>query len=453
MLLGLLLGGMHVWNNPLALGGLFLLTPFYLLMGPKNKAPLSAIFLFHTAYFGVSLYWLPNSFLVFTPNAPLYIMAGCVVLLSLYTALFFWVLSWGTQWYRRAGILKALLFMITWLFADFLRSMGPLGIPASYLGYLWIHCLPIAQSAAWGSLFFLTFLGLVLGLSPLLFLKASKKAAFIYGILICVAFGFLFINGKYKIENAQPPHLPALSLIQPNIPQAEKWDTKHLRANFYHMRHMSMAALHPKTHLLIWPEAALTFSPSPALLKALVPIIPPSGYFLTGYIHSTEEARHNSLLVLNKKGTLAATYHKAHLFPFGEYLPFENYIYPLLPGPLKTIVDTMSMLTHGPGYKVIHLKGMPPFLPLICYEVIFSKALRRFPKGYKWILNLTNDAWFEGTPGPIQHLNITRLRAIEEQKPIVRATNTGISAIISAQGILLKSLPFNTTGTLTYNPS
>lgn len=138
-------------------------------------------------------------------------------------------------------------------------------------------------------------------------------------------------------------------------------------------------------------------------------------------------------------------YDKFHLVPFGEYLPFEKWLTQL---GLRHLVTVPGTFSSGSGPITMPLKGAPPMSPLICYEIAFPGAVTDKANRPGWIVNLTNDAWFGDSAGPYQHLQHARIRAIEEGLPVVRAANTGISAVIDPFGRVLHHLSLNRSGVI-----
>jgi apolipoprotein N-acyltransferase len=168
-------------------------------------------------------------------------------------------------------------------------------------------------------------------------------------------------------------------------------------------------------------------------LRDTLAMFPQPTYLLTGaLLRSADDktgqlAYHNSLLVVNQETRILESFDKFHLVPFGEYIPFQSYI------PIAPIVQ-FSGFVEGPGPRTLAVENIPPFSPLVCYEVIFSGAVTDRDKRPQWIVNVTNDAWYGLSPGPFQHFGQTVYRAIEEGLPLVRSTNTGISAILDPYG-------------------
>ena len=200
--------------------------------------------------------------------------------------------------------------------------------------------------------------------------------------------------------------------------------------------------------MVVWPETASPFllAQDPDAKRLVAEALPPGGVLLAGTVRGEwGEDRvlrrvFNSLVALDEDGEVAALTDKFHLVPFGEYMPLAGLI------PIRMVVGGMDF-SAGPGPTTVSVPGLPPFGVLICYEVIFPGAVTPVPRP-AWLLNITNDAWFGFSSGPWQHLAAARMRAAEEGLPLVRAAQTGISAVFDAQGRRLALLPLGTAGTL-----
>jgi apolipoprotein N-acyltransferase len=154
---------------------------------------------------------------------------------------------------------------------------------------------------------------------------------------------------------------------------------------------------------------------------------------------------YNSVYVIGHDGSILSVYDKLHLVPFGEYLPFQDFLESL---GLMQLTKVRGGYVPGTVRKPLAVPRAPPFLPLICYEIVFPGEA--VPKGERpgWLVNLTNDGWFGNSTGPYQHFQQARVRAIEEGLPLVRAANTGISAVVDPLGRIVASLPLGTEGVL-----
>ncbi|MEI6986404.1 MAG: apolipoprotein N-acyltransferase, partial [Rhodospirillaceae bacterium] len=152
----------------------------------------------------------------------------------------------------------------------------------------------------------------------------------------------------------------------------------------------------------------------------------------------------NSMIAEDGAGRIIASYDKFHLVPFGEYIPGRE----LLPSwlPIGAIAARGSDFSPGPGPRTLHLPGLPPVSPLICYEAIFPRAVIDDGDRPAWLLNLTNDAWYGRTAGPHQHFAIAQTRAVEEGLPLVRVANTGISGVVDSYGRITAWLSLGKAG-------
>jgi apolipoprotein N-acyltransferase len=267
-------------------------------------------------------------------------------------------------------------------------------------------------------------------------------------LLLCVA-GF----GEFRLSGTET-HVTdtvRLRLVQPNIAQHLKW-TPNLRLS--HVRTLvrlsvqeSKAGAEPS--YIIWPETAVPYDlqHSPDLLRMLGEITPPDGALITGAPRSSglksEPLKHwNSLLVLQLGGNISAIYDKMHLVPFGEYVPWRSVL-----GLIKLTAGRTDF-SVGKMPRTIKISGLPAFAPLICYEDIFDNEVRSLGAQPRWLLNITNDAWFGQSSAPYQHLAAVRFRAIEMGMPLARVANTGISAMIDSYGRVVTQLALGSEGVL-----
>jgi apolipoprotein N-acyltransferase len=206
------------------------------------------------------------------------------------------------------------------------------------------------------------------------------------------------------------------------------------------------------THL-IWPESAFPFflTRDAEALGQIAALLPAGSVLITGAVRAPDGVpdaavtrAYNSIYIIDHAGSILSVYDKVHLVPFGEYLPFQDFLEGL---GLRQITNMRGGFIPGDRRRILNVPRAPDVLPLICYEIIFPQAI---PPGERpgWMVNLTNDGWFGASSGPYQHLQQARIRAIEQGLPVVRAANTGISAVIDPLGRIIGSLPLGTDGVL-----
>jgi apolipoprotein N-acyltransferase len=229
-----------------------------------------------------------------------------------------------------------------------------------------------------------------------------------------------------------------LRIVQPSIEQKTKWQADLRAAHVAGQMAMSaQTAAAPVTHL-IWSETAIPFLlPDAARIReAVSKVVPPGGLILSGALRRDtaggDSQLWNSLFAIDGQGGIAAAYDKRHLVPFGEYVPLRGVI-------------PFEKLAQG---RLLTLPGLPPVSALICYEAIFPGRVVDPGAEPSWLLNITNDAWFGTSTGPYQHFASARLRAVEEGLPLVRAANSGISAVIDAYGRVVDRLGLNRVGVI-----
>ncbi len=350
-------------------------------------------------------------------------------------------------WAVRPGWPRLLAFAGAWILAEMLRGWVLTGFPWNLIGTVWaFHAIPIQAAAVVGvhglGLATLVLAGLPgLGLRPML---AGGLA------LLLVMTG-----SAARLWRAEPaPPGAALVLVQGNIPQEAKWREETRWPNFrtyLDLTRQGMAqaqALVPSGTPLVavWPETASPYllAADPAAQRLAAEALPAGALLLAGTVRAdfatdgSLAALFNSLVALDSDGTVQGAYDKAHLVPFGEYMPLRGWL------PIR-LVHGARDFSAGPGRVVLPLPGLPAAGPLICYEVIFPGDVVGAERP-GWLLNITNDGWFGISTGPYQHLAAARLRAVEEGLPLVRAAQTGISAVIDSRGRFVARLGLGAAG-------
>jgi apolipoprotein N-acyltransferase len=415
---------------------------------------------FGFGFFLAGLYWIAaalfvdiNRFWWLVPIAAAGLPAG----FAIYIGLTLFSTTLATRYLRLPATARVFAFTIAWSAAEWMRGHAFTGLPWNLIGYGWSGGFPgavtVLQSVAWVGIYGLSF-ATVLAFS-LLALLGSPLAAPMSAVrrwTPAIAAGLLIfalgVAGAIRLET-MPTALTGtwLRLVQPSIPQTLKWQPAAAQANFRRLLDLSAApATHPLAAIL-WPEAAAPFllGRDQAARSAIAAIVPHGGYLITGALRANPPPAPiaevwNSIEALNDRGDIVARYDKAHLVPFGEYVPLRHLL------PFKKITAGTMDLSAGPGPLTIALPGLPPFAPLICYEAIFPGAIVDESDRPAWMLNVTDDAWYGRSSGPFQHFAIARTRAVEEGLPLVRVANNGISAVVDAAGRVLARTNLDAVG-------
>lgn len=417
--------------------------------------------------FVVGLNWIAHSF-TFQDTMPHWFGYLGVVLLSFYLAVypaFATLLAWrlGGRLSRasgpKGGGAMALTFILAggWALTEYLRATLFTGFAWNPLGVIWLgtgvdHMARLIGTYGLGTV------AIMAGGAVWMFLRGQRKLALLFAVklLVVVALSWLHSHWTRPDPVTQPV---AIRVIQPNIPQDEKYDPQAEGRNFLKLAELS-GDPSPTPRLLLWPEAAIValLDMEPDWRARLAALLGAGDLLLTGgdkfYFRKTTSdfykqgdltGANNSLWVLTPDGRIAGRYDKAHLVPYGEYLPMR----PLLSAVgLSRLVPGDVDFWPGPGPRTLLLPAgqaggqVRPTLKMgvqICYEIIFSGQVVDAHDRPDFLFNPSNDAWF-GSWGPPQHLAQARLRALEEAMPIVRSTPTGISAIIDASGDVIGSI-------------
>ncbi len=402
--------------------------------------------MFGLGYFLVGLHWVANAFLVDASRHAL-VMAPAVFGLAAGMALFPALAAVAARRAPGGDWRRPVVLALAWVVLEWVRGWLFTGFPWSLIGHAAAFSDPLMQGASIAGVF---------GLSAVLLLAASLPARWRHpggrwGSLVAfVALGLLWGFGEWRLARPLPADGASvpLRIVQPNIAQALKWRRELRQANFE--RHLALSAKTPAAAgtVLIWPETATPFflDESEAARRRIGALLPADGLALIGSprrVPTGPLRLRNSLLAVQPDGRVAFGYDKHHLVPFGEFLPFRDLLGHL--GLDKFAAGAVDY-SPGPGPRTLVHPGLPALWPLICYEAIF--ATETPAERPQWLLNVTNDAWFGDSIGPRQHFEIARFRAIEQGLPLIRAANTGISAVVDARGRVAAALPLGEAGVL-----
>ena len=394
---------------------------------------------FGVGYFGLALVWIMEPFQVdagrhgwMAPFALVFMSAGLAL---------FWGGAFGAA--RRLSS-RAFTLVLAWSIAEVLRAyvltgfpwvspaqvltdgpasrllawVGPHGANLCLLALAWLVSLPAAGAAR---------ASVRLGQGALLF-------AATLGIYLPLAFAPADLTG-YVVR-----------LVQPNAAQHLKWQPQ--MAEVFYQRQLDFTAARgsQQPDLIVWPETAIPWrleSAEPALQQIAqaargTPVV-------LGLLRTSAAGVHNSAVALDAQGHPVQVYDKHHLVPFGEYFPGAAWAASL---GLTGLASNGIGFAAGPGPELIDLGPLGRALPLICYEAVFPQDVNAAPERPNFLLHLTNDAWFGAASGPQQHLAQARMRAIEQGLPVLRAANTGISAMIDPLGRVTDQLPLGVAGVI-----
>ena len=450
---------LHLW--PLALAGLAGLIGL-VSRAATARQTLLAGWLFGVAHFTVGNTWIATAF-TYQAAMPTWLGLGAVILLACYLAVY-----------------PALAALLAWRFAR--ANLGALvcGLGASWIlteglrgwiftGFPWNPLAAIALGPFDRP-------GLAAALLPVMGTYALS------GVVVLLAGAWLIAleRGRPDVRGAALVLLPialllmpagtdrregtrSFTLVQPNIPQEELNDPALFERSFQRLAALSAARVPGEQRLLLWPESGVqdylregypdryyldNYGADPVLARRrLGKLIGPGGLLLSGTtdleIQNDQAAgARNTVTVIDAAGDIRGSYAKAHLVPYGEYLPMRALLTPL---GLSRLVPGAIDFWPGPGPQTLDLGAWGRPGVQICYEIIFSGHVADRANRPDFLFNPSNDGWF-GAWGPPQHLAQARLRAIEEGLPVLRATTTGISAVIDARGGVRQFVPHSQAG-------
>ena len=462
---GLAVLGLPSGPTPLALiAGLMIFIRLLPSLSSRRGAWLG--FLFGLSYFSFGFSWLLTSLHVYggisLPLA-LAMLLGLSAIMALYPALFGALLPRlipddpDPIRQKRHYWLLPLAAPALWTLTEWLRSHVLGGFAWNLVGYGWERWLPMIQVADFGGVFFLSWL-LVFSASILAVLWL-RGACWRESMIVCTMLGtvlaLVYLYGLWRVQDltSHPETDIApiqVAVVQGNIPQQLKWSMDHRDKTVAH--YIALSQNIPKhLDLVVWPETAMAFflQASPEHLRQISTLSETiDAPILTGVprIDRAEDGHYlyfNSVVLLDKTGSFAHRYDKHHLVPFGEFIPFRAFV----PSSFKKFTEGTEDFSTGPGPIALPWsKGA--IGPLICYEAIFPDEVRMLVStGARWLVNVTNDGWFGESAKP-QHLAMVRLRSIENRLPLIRAANTGISAVFDQVGQMLGHIAADQEGTL-----
>lgn len=438
----LCLASVVLLSLPFFNGNLWLLSwigflPLFYLLEDKNPAKaFSWFYLFGLLFFVTVLYWLIHV-----------TMLGWIALsavLALYFGLFGLIIS---PIYNIKKTFPVLIVPCVWICLEFLRGSLFTGFPWVLMGYSQYKNLPIIQLADITGAYGVSFLIVLTNVIIYKLLK-EKKIVIRYVISLLVIIALVLGYGYLKLNKEIAGEKLRVCVVQGNIPQEKKWQYDLQPYILGKYLALTRQAAKDSPDIIIWPETSVPgdLEEEPLLFNNVFYLAKEINTdLLVGTIASDEGDFYNSASLISKKGFVEKRYDKLHLVPFGEYIPWKTifgFIYDIAPVPIGDF-------GFGKEYTVFELDEKPgkTFSVLICFEDVFSYLSRDFVKrGAKFLVNITNDAWFKQTAEPYQHLQSSVFRAVENRVWVVRAANTGVSCFVSPKGEVISSVKDKDSG-------
>jgi apolipoprotein N-acyltransferase len=418
---------------------------------------------FGLGYFVPGLYWIGYAFLVDAPTFG-WLMPFAVLGLPAYLALFtaFGFALARLIWTRDASRVIALAATLTT--SEWLRGHVLTGFPWNAFGYALTEPLALAQAASLIGLWGMTFLSVAIFASPAALIDGRSRGrrpwiAPAMALTLLVAMG-IFGAVRLKLQPTSWVANVKLRIMQPNLQQDVRFNYSAKAEVMQKYLALSDRASGPQStgvrdaSILIWPESAFPFflTREADAMAQIAALLPKGTVLITGSVRAPDlppgtrvTRAYNSIYVIDHDGSVLSVYDKLHLVPFGEYLPFQQWMEKL---GLEQLTKVQGGFIAGTRRRSMDIPNAPRALPLICYEAVFPGDVAARDDRPGWIVNLTNDGWFGISTGPYQHLQQARLRAIEEGLPLVRAANTGISAVIDPLGRIVARLGLGLEGVL-----
>jgi apolipoprotein N-acyltransferase len=393
-----------------------------------------------TAYIGI-LYWInvvitQYGHLPWAASIPLYLT------LAAWLGLFYGFATLVARAGETVGIKSAFSLPVAWVAGDLLRSILMTGSPWAMLGHSQYRTLPLIQIADICGVFGITLLIILANVVLYRALRAVSGAGVPYPVKSALVLLFLIVAtlfyGFDRLNSGESAATAPLrvALIQGNIPQDVKWSPAFQDTTIAVYERLTREAAVGGVDLVVWPESAVPFFFQDEVVKAerikLLARQLSTSLIIGSPAHELRDGKRvflNSAFMISPSGNVTGRSDKIHLVPFGEYVPLGRF-FPFISKMVVGIGD------FSPGERAVPLMaGQTPVGTMICAEAVFPELGRAYVNnGARILANITNDAWFGSTSAPYQHLSIAAFRAVETRTPLVRAANTGVTAIVDQNG-------------------
>lgn len=423
--------------------------------GVRRLMPAFAVgWWFGLGYFVAGLWWIGNALLVEAESFA-WALPLAVVALPAFLALFWGFATALARLFWTGEVIRIAALALGFGVAEWLRSFLFTGFPWIPIGQAAMP-VPLLMQSAWlvggigvSALAVFVFASPALAASP----RGTRLGGTIAAAIVVAHAGFGIVR-LATISDANG-ETTVFRIVQPSIPQTEKWDADTRDAIF--RSHLDLSAAPEPGNaaaadFLVWPETSVPFlfSNRPDALVAIGSLLEEGQVLLAGAVRREQGAGeretryYNSIVAIDSNGEQIGAADKVHLVPFGEYLPFGPILERI---GLRHVVNAPSPFTAGTERRPIEVGGRR-LLALICYEIIFPAEFSAAAEGADFVVNVTNDAWYGNTPGPYQHLRHAQISAVETGIPVIRAANNGISAAIDPYGRILDALSLDAVGAL-----
>ena len=430
----------------------------------KLRSSFALGWLFGFGYFVGGLWWIGNALLVeadeFAWALPL-AMLGLPAVLAIYYGLA--TMLARLLWSEGMGRIAALA--AGFALAEWLRGWLLTGFPWNAIGYGAMPMPLMMQSAHVVGLAGVTILSVFVFAAPALI---GTRRGMVPGLVIAacllaahLGYGYLRLSQPLSPPSATENmpgarKAPVIRLVQPVIDQAQKMDDKQKSAVFEAHLALTTQTLKDspqKPDIIIWPETSIPFilTDNKDALTRIAEVLDDNQILIAGAVREEDAGAglapryYNSVMMIDGRGNIVGASDKVHLVPFGEYVPFENW---LLGMGVEAVAQMPGGFSAAASHTILNLPSGIKFYPLICYEAIFPDEIGKEAAGADALLNVTNDGWFGNSPGPYQHFQQARIRAVELGVPLIRSANTGISALVNNRGEIISGLALNARGAI-----
>ncbi|MFC5584968.1 apolipoprotein N-acyltransferase [Nitratireductor kimnyeongensis] len=409
---------------------------------------------FGFGYFMLGLWWIGTALLVDAENYA-WAVPFAVVGIPAFLAIFYGLAALLSRFFWSDGIMRVISLAFFFGIIESIRGIVFTGFPWGAIGYAAMPTLLSMQSAKVLGLAGMNFLAvLVFSMPALLGTRRHLLIGSITAIGLVtmqLAYGYLSLSREIRSDNFLP-----VRIVQPSIKQTEKWDSSEQTRIFnilLDLTRRQTAEGVEKPKLIVWPETAVPFlfTERPEALVQLGEALDEGQMLLTGAVRAEggdglgPTRYYNSVVAIGQDGTIIDAVDKVHLVPFGEYVPFANLLNNL---GIEEIVQSAGPFTAGGVRRPLTVFEGTRIMPFVCYEIIFPHLVAEVADQSDILVNVTNDAWFGVTPGPYQHFRQARVRAVENGRPLLRAANSGISAVIDSSGRIIDAFDLNAVGNL-----